>query len=31
LTDAQMADLVQFLEALTSPVQPEPSQTARAF
>ena len=31
LTDAQTADLVQFLEALTSPVPPEPSQTARAF
>ena len=31
LTDAQLADLVQFLEALTSPVQPDPSQTARAF
>jgi cytochrome c peroxidase len=31
LTDAQIADLVQFLEALTSPVPPDPSQTGRAF
>ena len=31
LTEAQIADLVQFLEALTSPLPPDPSQTARAF
>jgi len=31
LTEAQLADLVQFLEALTSPLPQDPSQTARAF
>ena len=31
LTEAQMTDLVQFLEALTSPLPQDPTQTARAF
>jgi cytochrome c peroxidase len=31
LTESQIADLVEFLEALTSPLPPDPSQTARAF
>jgi hypothetical protein len=31
LTEGQIVDLVQFLEALTSPVWPDPSQPSRAF
>ena len=31
LTEAELDDLVAFLEALTSPLPQDPSQTARAF